>query len=758
MPLLPQRPTAPDIAAPGNYEREFMRSWTFPPFRRLALASGITCAAFSLHSPVAAASVTSDIEKTRTAREKAQSGTQANRKPPLSAEEIAVIGRRQIVARDASTGTKTDTPLIETTQTVSVVTRAFMDERMVQTINEALRYTPGVNADTYGADSRFDWLRIRGFDATTYGMYLDGMRFTPGTTGPVQEQYGLERVEVLNGPASVLYGQAAPGGLVNMVSKTPKSTPHQEIQFMAGSFDRYQGQFDLTGPVPGTGGAVDGRIIGLARDSDTQVREVKDNRIYVAPSFTWHISRNDDFTFLSSYLHTHTAGLQFVPANGSVLYNPYGKIPTDLFTGSPDLNRWDVNQATVGFLYEHRFNSNWRFQQNFRYMHLTLGWRQAYGTGLLPDYIHLTRLAYAQDASGNIYTSDSRIVGHIHRGPVEQTVLLGFDYQRGDSWESAGYAAGTLLNVFHPVYTPQSKVPMFQHITQTMEQKGLYWQDQMKLFRRVIVTLGGRYDWTDTLTHAIIHSTAAHTGQNNDVFTYRGGLGYLFPFGLMTYASYSRSFQPTSGTNLYGQPFKPTYGKQVEIGVKYQPTSFRSFMTASLFDLKQTNVSQADPANPLNTIQTGQIRVRGFETSVNVSLADGVDVVFAYTYLDPVITHSTIGQVGKRPTLIPRNTLSLWGDYQMPTTSLRALQGIGVGMGLRYIGNIEANNYDTFATPSVTLFDAALHYDFNLKSKWRIGVNINNIFNKTYVASCTGSTSCYYGQKRQVLGTIRTTF
>ncbi|MBB2159519.1 TonB-dependent siderophore receptor [Gluconacetobacter sacchari] len=724
-----------------------MPSRFFPSFRHLALAGGMAC----LASAAGAA----------TGQHPDAASPPKHRKPTPATpvgEEIDVTGRRQTVARVASAGTKTDTPLIETTQSVSVVTRASMDERMVQTINETLRYTPGVNADTYGQDSRFDWLRIRGFDATTYGMYLDGMRFTPGTTGPVQEQYGLERVEVLNGPASVLYGQAAPGGLVNMVSKMPSATPRHEIQFMAGSYGRYQGQFDLTGPVPGTGGAVDGRLVALVRDSDTQVRLVKDNRIYVAPSFTWHASAADDLTFLSSYQHDHTSGLQFLPALGTALPNPHGTIPTDLFAGSPDLNKWDRNQYSVGILYEHRFGRNWKFQQNFRFLHEALNWGQVYGTGLSADDIHLNRLAYAQIASGAIYTADSRLVGHIDRGPVAQTLLLGFDYLRSDFTNHAGYALGTPLDLFHPVYTPQAKIPMFQDITQTMEQKGIYWQDQMKLFRRVIVTLGGRYDWTDTRTHSIIRSSVTDTGQNNGVFTYRGGLGYLFPFGLMTYASYARSFQPTSGTNFYGRPYKPTFGKQVELGAKYQPEGFRSFMSASLFDLKQTNVSQTDPTNPLNTIQTGAIRVRGFESSANVSLGDGLDIVFAYTYLDPVITRSTTGQTGKRPTLIPRNTLSLWSDYQVPPHAIRSLQGLGVGMGLRYIGNIEADNSDSFATPAVTLFDAAVHYDFGKGERWRLGVNINNLFDKRYVASCTGLTSCYYGQRRQVLGTVRTVF
>ncbi|OUJ15754.1 hypothetical protein HK28_06975 [Acetobacter sp. DsW_063] len=669
-------------------------------------------------------------------------------------ESINVLGRR-MVATSASAGTKTDTPLLETTQSVSVVTRAFMTERLVQSIGEALRYAPGVNPDTYGADSRFDWIRIRGFDVTTYGMYLDGMRLTAGTTGPVQEQYGLDRVEVLNGPSSVLYGQAAPGGLVNMVSKKPSSTPYHELQFVAGSWARYQGQFDMTGSIPGTGGSVDGRVVGLVRDADTQVHYVKDNRIYVAPSFTWHITPKDDFTFLSSYLHDHTSGDQFYPAYGTALYNPNGKLSTSSFLGSPDLDKWDRNQYAVGFLYEHRFNSNWRFQQSFRYLGLDLNWSQAYSTSLSADMIHINRLAFREVASGQLYTSDSRLVGHIHTRPVDQTVLLGFDYSRYDLAQDYGYTTGTQLNIFNPVYTIQPAIKMTTHIVQQSEQKGLYFQDQIKITDRILVNLGGRYDWTNTATLTTTSSSAVTSGQNNGVFTYRGGIGYLFPFGLMAYASYARSFQPVTGVNFYGQAFKPTYGKQVEVGAKYQPKDKSSFLTASLFDLTQTNVSQTDPSNALNTIQTGEVRVKGFETSANVSLGSGFDLVFAYTYLDPVIRKSTIGQNGKRPTLIPRNTVSLWGDYQVQPGLVPALTGLGVGMGMRYIGNIEGDNNDTFATPAVTLFDAAVHYDFGRSNRWRIGLNINNLFDKTYVASCSGTTTCYYGQRRRLLGSVR---
>ena len=678
----------------------------------------------------------------------------------VSAERIDVIGHRSVVAARATTATKTDTPLIETTQSVAVVTRAAMDERQVQTVNEALRYTPGVSPDTYGNDSRFDWLRIRGFDATTYGLYLDGMRFAPGSTGPVAEQYGLERIEVLLGPSSMLYGQAAPGGLVNLVSKKPQSSPATELQFIAGSYDRFQGDFDTTGAIPGTAGRLDGRLIGVVRDSGTQVNMVRDNRIYVAPSLTWHIAPRTDLTLLTWYQKDHTSGEQFLPSLGTVFANPNGRLPTDLFLGSPDQDKWDRQQYAVGFLLDHQLTDQWSLHQSFRYAHLDLNWAQVYGLGIAADDVHLNRLAFHEVAGADLFTSDSRVTGHVPTGPAAHTLLAGFDYSHTMTGYSYGSALATPLNLYHPVYVNQAPVPFALHNQTDQYQNGLYLQDQIRLGRHVLINLGGRYDWAGTQSTTVLAANGRSStgGQFDRVFTYRGGLGYLFDFGLMTYASYARSFQPSSQTNLAGDPLKPTQGKQVEVGAKYQPKGLQSFLTASLFDLRQTNVAGPDPANPLNTIQTGEIRVRGAELGATAHLAEGVDLIAAYTWLDPTITRSTSGTRGKRPQLISRNTVSLWADYQVQPRQIPVLAGLGLGLGLRYIGNQEADNLDSFAVPSAILWDGAIHYDFGHRQRWRLGVNINNLFDRIYVASCSGYTSCYWGQRRQVLGSIRLKF
>ncbi|MCQ8278789.1 TonB-dependent siderophore receptor [Acetobacteraceae bacterium KSS8] len=669
-------------------------------------------------------------------------------------EHIRVTGAARQTATTASTATKTDTPLIETTQTVSVVTRAQMDERLVQTINEALRYTPGVQTDSYGADSRFDWFRIRGFDATTYGLYLDGMRFAPGQTGPVQEQYGLERIEVLDGPASVLYGQSAPGGLVNMTSKTPNGVASRELQFVGGSFDRFQGQGDLNGSIPGTGRQLDGRVVFLVRDADTQVDQVKNNRIYVAPSLAWHITPNDDLTVLSSYTRDHTSGTQFLPAYGTALPNPNGKLPTSLFLGSPDLNKWDRSQSTLGFLFNHRFNHDWSFDQNFRWLHLDLDWAQVYGTGLLPDDRTQTRYAYHQITGADLFTSDSRFTGHLRSGPAEQTIVAGLDYSRLASADTRlGGTVGNTIDIYRPVYTPQQPLTLRRIANPQSAQTGLYAQDHVKLFDHVILTAGGRFDWASNTSELAGVTTS---GISENVFSYHGGAGYLFSSGLFAYADYSRSFQPTATTNIYGEALKPTYGKQIEVGLKYQPRGMDSFIGVSAFDLRQTNVATVDPTNPLNTIQTGEIRVRGIESSATMSLGGGADIIAAYTYLDPVITRANDGTQGKEPAMIPRNTASLWADYQFRENGpVPVLQGLGIGGGVRYVGQTAASNSDVFNVPSVTLFDAALHYDFGRSQRWRLGVNLNNVFDRTYVASCSGTTTCYYGNRRTVLGTVR---
>lgn len=662
----------------------------------------------------------------------------------------ALADTQGFVSRRDVTGTKTDTPLSEIPQSVSVINRDQLDSRQVQSLGEALRFTAGVQSEAFGADPHVDWFNIRGFSTNDTGIYLNGLRVSPGVTALAPEPYGLERIDVLKGPASVLYGQNAPGGLVNLVSKRPTDTPLREAAVLGGSYGRIQGQFDLGGPV-GTDGKWSYRLTGLARGAGSQTDRVPNDRLFLAPAITYRAGPDTTVTLLTSFQRDHSAGQQFLPSQGTVFGNPNGRIPTNRFTGEDQYNKVDKFQMNLGYEIEHRFDDVFTVRQNARFSRIDYNQRQVYGLGFQPDLATLNRTAYGQDVRANLYAVDNQGQAKFATGPLTHTVLGGFEYNRITNATVNRSAAATPLNLFNPVYGAlQPELSIYTNSQQTQNLYGLYLQDQVKL-DRFILTLGGRQDWVDTTTRdrRADGGTAAQSARK---FTYRAGLGYEAPLGITPYVGYARSFQPIAGVNASGAAFQPTEGKQIEVGVKYQPAGKASYVTAAAFDLTQSNVSTPDPTNVVNTVQTGEVRVRGVEVEAQLNLLAGLNVLAAYTYLDPVVTSANDGTQGNQVGAVPRHAASGWVDYSFGEGS--PVAGLGLGAGVRYVGSTQASNADLFKVRDRTLADAAVRYDFGRDSRWRLAVNANNLFDRSFVAQCSGESFCYYGTRREVLASL----
>jgi iron complex outermembrane receptor protein len=279
---------------------------------------------------------------------------------------VTVTANEGFVAHDTQTATKTKTPLIETPQSISVITLDELTQRNVQSVTEALSYTPGVHAEAYGSDSRYDWITIRGFNAGTFGMFRDGLRWQSGQISGRTEPYGLEELDVLKGPASVLYGQGEPGGIINMVSKRPLSTPLHQLELDGGSYTRRQVKMDMSGPLD-THARLLYRVTSLIRNSDTQVDFVPDYRRYVAPAFTWLPDSKTSLTLLGEYQHDKTDWGQCLPAYGTLLPNPNGRVPVNRYTGEPGYNYFRRKQYHVGWQFERHLSKIWTVRQNSRY-------------------------------------------------------------------------------------------------------------------------------------------------------------------------------------------------------------------------------------------------------------------------------------------------------------------------------------------------------------------------------------------------------
>jgi len=690
---------------------------------------------------------------------------------PLVLDEVQVDSSREtpddgtsgVVVTRSSVGTKTGGDIAEVPQAISVVSRTQMDQQKVQTVAQALKYTPGVFADARD-DGLFDGLWIRGFGGfgglANFNKLLDGLPMQSGQylATPAVDAYLLDRVEVLKGPASVLYGQASPGGVVNLVSKRPTTDPLHEIEVQTGSHGERQIATDQGGALDDQG-VWSYRLTALSRRADTQIDHTEDEREAIAPSLTWRPNEDTSLTFLASYQHDPSSYYTgWVPAVGSVLSSPLGKISRSFNPGEPSVDAYDREQTMFGYQFEHRFDDTWTFRQNTRYMDLNSDYK-----GYMVNYANpfnsvtgtLNRLADHSIEKQQTFSVDNQLQANFDTGPIDHTLLMGLEYDQARSSMRLGRSYSVSgINYLDPTYSNAAAVPATtSHTVQKPAETGVYMQDQMHWNRWTFLT-GLRQDWATTRTEDHIADT--HGSQKNQKLTGRVGVVYAFDNGFSPYASYSTSFEPVVGTNAQGQAFKPTEGEQYEAGIKYQPVGWDSFITLSAYQIKQKNVRTTDPDNALYYVQTGEVRIRGLELEGRANLTPQLSLLAGYSVLDPAVTKDSSASIeGNRPVSVPLNQASAWLDY-----ALRGkFDGLSVGGGVRHIGKSYGDEANDFSVDSYNLIDAAVRYDLGkltpkLKG-WSTSVNVNNLNDKHYVASCFSEGGCFYGAGRNTLASLK---
>lgn len=651
------------------------------------------------------------------------------------------------VATRGSAGTKTDAPLIEIPQSVSVITRQQMDDRKVESLNDALRYTAGVQAgDT--ADLTTESFAIRGFNTPYLSVYRDGLREMFRGFDSVTETYGLERVEVLKGPASVLYGQGMPGGVVNLVTKRPTDTSLREVQFQYGTFERYQAAFDFSGKAEHSDNVLY-RLTFMGRESDTQIDYVPDDRVYIAPALTFRSdSRDTTLTVLSSYQRDHTSFIDGLPAKGTVLFNPNGSIPSSRFTGEPAWSNFERESYSVGYILDHKVSDAFSLHQTARFTSSGYDRRQIQNQGLDDaDLETIFRRARQATQESERFNMDSRAQYKFEVGSTKHDLVGGIDY--GKAFFKTTMYQGSIdgLNIFDPVYGAPVTTPDLRFDDQqTADQTGLYLQDHIKLLDGLNILAGVRKDWATDRYKDKLNNTV--TEQKDDAVTYRIGAIYDTPIGLAPYVSYAESFTPVSGTDSAGRQFAPETGEQYEAGIKFQPAGTASFMTLAAFDLTRANVLTFNPADPDFSSQTGEIRSKGIEVEGVGELTKEISFVASYTYTDAQVTKSTDLDLGKRPFTVPEHMASIWGNYAFKGGPF---DGLSVGAGVRYTGSTAGDLENTFYVPSYTVTDAAIRYQYE---NVLFSINANNVFDKEYVSLCYWEGSCYFGNRRSVIGSV----
>lgn len=650
------------------------------------------------------------------------------------------------VATSGTAGTKTNTPLIATPQSLSIVTRKELEDRNVQTLKDAVNYTPGVTTTAFGYDPRFDAFSIRGFDVTYTGIYRDGLRQGGGNFAiPKIEPYGLESVAILRGPASGLYGLGSPGGIVDVTTKRPPQTAFGEVQLQTGNYDRYQGSFDVGGPVPGSD-QLYYRLTGLLRDSKTWFPGNDDDRAYIAPALTWKPDLDTTFTILSEYQTSRTA------ASIGNARTADGKL-TNIYSNDPAFSAMDQKQFRIGYAFEHNVNDTWTVRQNFRFYQVNTDAKYTQIDNL--DFATQTATRSAWRILDNFKTAtlDNQAEAKFMVGAVKNTVLFGVDYGNSYYDDKIGFGPAPNLNLATMNYGTQAiATPAFSIFTkQSTNEVGVYAQEQARL-GGFILTLNGRQSWVSQSTTTTLDGTPVTSKPS--AFTGRAGLSYVFDNGVAPYVSYATSFSPQSGVDVTGATFKPTTGEQTEVGVKYQMPNVPLLLTGAVFDIKQDNVLRTDPSAIAFQAATGQIESKGLELEAKLGLIPGFDLTAAYTHLDVVITRGNADTTGNEYSGIPRNSVAAFGKYTFQSGT--PVEGLGLGLGVRYIGANFGNDQNTFENAATTLFDAVVDYDLGkLDRNFRgayMRVNATNLFDRKYDTCQAGY--CYAGARRQVIGTL----
>ncbi|WP_277183146.1 TonB-dependent siderophore receptor [Caballeronia sp. BR00000012568055] len=650
------------------------------------------------------------------------------------------------VARDTTAG-KTSTSLLETPASVSVVTRDQMDQQNAQTLNAAVRYVSGVTPETRGGiATRYDMLKVRGFDADKY---WNGLKLLDNQwyATPQIDTYLMDRVEVLKGPVSVLYGQAAAGGLLEQESKLPTVEPLHEVGIEFGNYAHKQATFDFSGPIADDSRYLY-RLTGIARSEDGQVQSTKNERIAIAPSFTWRPDNKTSLTLFTLYQHDpKSTAYGSVPPQGTVLYDPYGKLPSNFYDGDTSFESFNRVQESVGYKFERKLNNAWTVRSNGRLFHLAQDYKSVYGSALEDDLRTLDRGTAASKDNLNTVQFDNQIEGNVVTGPIDHTLLFGFDYQHYASNFDAGFGTAPSLDIFAPNNHQAITPPDRYHQILSGTQYGVYAQDQAR-WGNVVLTLGAREDWASSSSNNTTYNE--YSSQFDRAFTYRAGLSYVFNNGFAPYVSYTQSFTPQAGTDINGKQFDPERGHQYEVGLKFQPKGFNAMFTAALFQLTRSNLLTIDATNPNFQSQSGEARTRGVELEAKVSLTNSLDVAASYTYLNTIYTKDNGGLEGKHLPAVPQNEASLWAYY---TIDRGPLAGLSLGAGGRYTGQTYSSD-NSFKLQSFFLVDATARYDLGRAAPQLKGaelyVNAQNLFNKSYVASCYYGSWCAFGYGRQV--------
>lgn len=688
------------------------------------------------------------------------SETQSN---PTSAEEeieIVVTGEQETgySVPNASTATRTDTPLRDLPQSIQVVPEQVLDEQQVVRIDEALRNVSGVTFRGIDTQTRGLDFSIRGFEDAP--VLRDGFRTF--VNQPFPEVANLERIEVLKGPASVLFGELQPGGAINLVAKKPLTEPFYETELQVGNRGFVRPRFDVSGPLTANGSLLY-RLNGLYQRSDSfRDYDQEERRLFIAPTLTWRISDSTELTVSLEYADDKRPAEFGLPAFGNGVVD----VPRDRIPNEPNDTRTN-EYLRVGYDFEHKFSENWKLRNAFRYSQNEFNFNViAYPDDFDEATGTETRFFAAQETQTQDYSLQTNVIGEFATGAIAHTLLFGVDLNHSteDGVSVGDFETPIELDIFSPVYRQFTKpdrdiLPVVESFETEADRLGIYVQDQISLFDNLKLLAGLRYDTIDqktTTAQTIFDPVGGEQTQNNDAFTPRVGIVYQPIEEVSLYASYSQSFNPNTETTASGDLLEPEKGEGYEVGIKAKLFD-NIFATLAYFDITKQNVAVADPDPTVFDafIATGEQKSRGVELDLAGEILSGWNIIFSYAYIDAEITedeNSTF--VGSRLPGVPKHSASLWTTYELQSGNW---QGLGFGLGFNFAGEREGGLPNSFEVDSYFITNAAVFYR---KNNWRFALNFKNLFDVNYIETAQNERieGIYPGEPFTVIGSVSVQF
>ncbi|CAK3242491.1 iron complex outermembrane recepter protein [Vibrio crassostreae] len=670
-------------------------------------------------------------------------------------ETVTIMGKAY-----RNTATKSALEPEETPQGITVIDEEQLEQRGVKSLNQALRYAPGVVTEQKGASvTMYDTFSIRGFSNNQ--SYYDGL-VLPFLTGwnlqPQIDPIAIQQVEVFKGPTSVLYGSMPPGGMVNMIAKAPQEDGSTKVGVSTGSRNLMEASIDTSGQLGDSDFSY--RLVALARKQDSQVDNAEEERYVIAPSLDWQVSDRTLINFNLYYQNDPSMGTN-------------SAMPLEVLKASdPSVSMGDKNWSTferevlmLGYKINHQINDNWTFLQNARYTDASLYQENTYhtATNFNPATGSLIRNAYSTDEDSQSFVIDNQVSGRVEISGLEHNLLFGVDYLKltGDSLykEFTANAGFYGFDAYNPNNDLLDKSQLQENYREshdiTTEQLGLYFQDQVR-YDALVLLAGGRYDMfkaSDDKNSSYPTYDGKEEADHNQ-FSYRVGALYELDNGISPFVSYATSFEPAAGTDINGNSLKPQLGEQVELGIKYLSPDMSQQVTASYFHITKKDSIAADPLDPTyrSKIQLGEVRSQGVEVEGRWFVTEDWDVNASYTYVDMEVTEDANPDLeGTTPIYVPTHAANLWSNYYVYGG---ALAGTRWSAGARYMGEMEMDATNTQGkVPSYTVVDLSLGYDLGEVSDALSGATanlmVNNLFNEEYY-TCYDQSNCWFGAEQSV--------